>query len=100
MHPGLLTFPRHLFHPRSCSPFREVFCKGHKSSSKKAASPAIAGTGGQLGPDLSAVGSRLTREQLEWRILSGRRNMPAYGTTIQPTNLNALVDFLQSRKSP
>jgi ubiquinol-cytochrome c reductase cytochrome b subunit len=60
----------------------------------------MAGTGGQRGPDLRSVGRRLTREQLEWRILSGGRSMPAYGTTIQPTNLNALVDFLQSRKSP
>lgn len=60
----------------------------------------IAGTGGHRGPDLSEVGSRLTREQLEWRILAGGRTMPAYGTTIQLADLSALVGFLLSRKSP
>lgn len=60
----------------------------------------IAGTGGHRGPDLSTVGSRLTSDQLKWRILTGGRNMPAYGTTIQPADLDALVDFLLLRKSP
>jgi ubiquinol-cytochrome c reductase cytochrome b subunit len=54
----------------------------------------IAGTGGQRGPDLSTVGSRLTRDQLTTRIATGGRNMPAYGTTIPPEDLSALVDFL------
>lgn len=58
---------------------------------------AIAGYGGQRGPSLSNVGDRLTREQITISILNGRRNMPAYANTISPDDLNAMVDFLQSR---
>lgn len=61
---------------------------------------AIAGAGGIRGPNLSEVGSRLSRDQLTWRILYGGRNMPAYGTTIPPVDLDALVDFLLLQKSP
>jgi ubiquinol-cytochrome c reductase cytochrome b subunit len=59
----------------------------------------IGGEGGQRGPDLSAVGDRLTREQLTWRILYGGNNMPAYGQTLSPDELNALVAFLAERRS-
>ena len=59
----------------------------------------IGGAGGQRGPDLSAVGDRLTREQLTWRILYGGNNMPAYGQTLSPDELNALVAFLSERRS-
>jgi ubiquinol-cytochrome c reductase cytochrome b subunit len=58
---------------------------------------AVAGVGGQRGPDLSAVGGRLTPEQLTWRILNGGVNMPAYGDTIQPSETEALVSFLSQR---
>jgi ubiquinol-cytochrome c reductase cytochrome b subunit len=54
----------------------------------------IAGAGGQRGPDLTRVGARLTGDQLTWRILNGGRNMPAYGTTLTPQEVSALVDFL------
>ena len=54
----------------------------------------IAGAGGLRGPELTAIGARLSREQLTWRILYGGYNMPAYGTTLKPDELNALVDFL------
>jgi ubiquinol-cytochrome c reductase cytochrome b subunit len=59
---------------------------------------AIEGSGGQRGPDLSNVGARLGPDQLTWRILNGGHNMPAYGNTISPEELNALVAFLQTRK--
>jgi ubiquinol-cytochrome c reductase cytochrome b subunit len=54
----------------------------------------IAAVGGRRGPDLSKVGARLSPDQLTWRILNGGRNMPAYGTTLSPADLSALVDYL------
>jgi ubiquinol-cytochrome c reductase cytochrome b subunit len=54
--------------------------------------------GGKKGPNLSQVGSRLTEGQLTTRILNGGNGMPAYGGTIKPDELKALVEFLQTRK--
>jgi ubiquinol-cytochrome c reductase cytochrome b subunit len=54
--------------------------------------------GGQRGPDLSTVGSRLNKEQMVVRILNGGNNMPAFGTILKPEELDALVAFLQTRK--
>jgi cytochrome c5 len=35
---------------------------------------------------------------LTWHILNGGHNMPAYGNTLHPDELNALLDFLVTRK--
>jgi ubiquinol-cytochrome c reductase cytochrome b subunit len=59
---------------------------------------AIAGSGGQRGPDLTTVGDRLSRDELTWRILTGGTNMPAFGTNLQPNELNALVEFLVQQR--
>ena len=58
----------------------------------------IAGVGGERGPDLTQVGARLTTDELTWRILNGGRNMPAYGSTLPPDEISALVEFLSTRK--
>jgi ubiquinol-cytochrome c reductase cytochrome b subunit len=58
----------------------------------------IAGVGGQRGPDLTQVGARLSTDELTWRILSGGRNMPAYGSTLTPQDASNLVAFLSSLK--
>ena len=58
----------------------------------------IAGAGGERGPNLTTVGSRLSRDQLTWRILNGGHNMPAYGNTLHPDEVNALLDFLVAQK--
>jgi ubiquinol-cytochrome c reductase cytochrome b subunit len=58
----------------------------------------IDGTGGQRGPNLSAVGSRLSENELTWRILNGGHNMPSFATTLSPDQVSALVTFLHSRR--
>jgi ubiquinol-cytochrome c reductase cytochrome b subunit len=58
----------------------------------------LGGVGGQRGPDLSQVGSRLSTDALTWRILNGGRNMPAYGSSLSPADVSALLEFLASRQ--
>src|SRR6185295_11955396 len=63
---------------------------------------ALEGSGGERGPDLTAVGTRLTRDQLIDQISNGTPgggDMPAYGKQISPTEMTALVEFL-SRLRP
>lgn len=69
-----------LFHDKGCQ-----FCH------------AIAGQGGQRGPDLSDVGDRLSPNQLTIRILAGGELMPPFADTLTPQEVGALVTFLQSR---
>jgi len=72
-----------LFHDKAC-----ITC--HK----------ISGSGGIHGPDLTDVGERLTADQVTIRIVNGAENMPAYGGTLSKDELNALVEFLETRKTP
>jgi ubiquinol-cytochrome c reductase cytochrome b subunit len=60
---------------------------------------ALDGIGGRRGPDLTSVGSELTRNQLIDQVSNGTPgggNMPAYGKQIKPAEMTALVDFLVS----
>ncbi len=43
------------------------------------------------------MGNRLTQEQMTIRILNGGVNMPAFGNSLTPDEVNALVAFLRSR---
>jgi ubiquinol-cytochrome c reductase cytochrome b subunit len=64
---------------------------------------ALDGIGGRRGPDLSAVGMRLTRDQIIDQISNGTPgggNMPAYGKQIKPAQMNALTEFLVSLRPP
>jgi len=58
----------------------------------------IAGDGGRRGPDLTEVGSRLSKDQMILRISNGGVNMPAYAANLAPAEMDAIVAFLQSRK--
>lgn len=60
---------------------------------------ALDGVGGQRGPDLTNIGTQMTRNQLIDQISNGTPgggNMPAYGKQISPHEMEALVDFLVS----
>lgn len=54
--------------------------------------------GGRRGPNLTAIGGLLTRDQLILRIANGGINMPAFASTLTAREMDALVAFLQSRK--
>lgn len=59
---------------------------------------AIGGAGGQRGPNLTAVGARLSPGQLTTRILAGGNNMPAYGSILNADEVDGLVRYLQTRR--
>ena len=69
-----------LFHEKAC-----LYC--HE----------IGPLGGHRGPDLSLVGERLTPAEMIIRISNGGTNMPGFGATLKPGEMDDLVAFLQSR---
>ncbi|HTB15825.1 MAG TPA: cytochrome b N-terminal domain-containing protein [Bryobacteraceae bacterium] len=52
--------------------------------------------GGERGPALDLVATRLTQDQLIRQVLQGRGNMPAYGNSLNPAQTTALVAFLET----
>jgi ubiquinol-cytochrome c reductase cytochrome b subunit len=57
---------------------------------------SIGGLGGQRGPALDSVATRLTEDQLIRQVLQGGGNMPAYGSALSPAETTALVRFLET----
>lgn len=60
----------------------------------------IDGYGGRRGPDLTYVADRLTPNDILIRIVNGGGNMPGFGSTLRPQDLNDLLAFLESRRRP
>ncbi len=56
----------------------------------------VGGEGGQRGPALDAVATRLTYDQMVRQVLQGGGNMPAYGKNLSPSQTTALVAFLET----
>jgi ubiquinol-cytochrome c reductase cytochrome b subunit len=52
--------------------------------------------GGQRGPALDAVASRMTEDQIIRQVLQGGGNMPAYGNALNPAETKALIRFLMT----
>ena len=58
----------------------------------------VDGRGTDLAPDLSTVGRRLKKAQIERQIREGGKSMPAFGDALQPDQIQELVAFLHTRK--
>jgi ubiquinol-cytochrome c reductase cytochrome b subunit len=59
---------------------------------------ALGGSGGERGPALDTVATRLTEDQLIRQVIQGGGNMPAYGKNLSPPEVTALVRFLETLK--
>jgi ubiquinol-cytochrome c reductase cytochrome b subunit len=57
---------------------------------------SLGGEGGERGPALDGVSTRLTQDQLIRQVLQGGGNMPAYGKNLTPAEVTALVAFMQT----
>ncbi|HET7102625.1 MAG TPA: cytochrome b N-terminal domain-containing protein [Terracidiphilus sp.] len=57
---------------------------------------ALEGQGGERGPALDSVATRMTPDQLVRQVLQGGGNMPAYGKNLSPAEVTALVSFLET----
>lgn len=57
---------------------------------------ALGGEGGQRGPALDGVASRLTADQMVRQIIQGGGNMPAYGKKLTPAEVEAIVAFMRT----
>jgi ubiquinol-cytochrome c reductase cytochrome b subunit len=57
---------------------------------------SIGGHGGQRGPALDAVATRMTPDQMRFKVVTGGGNMPAYGKNLSPPEIEALVAFLET----
>jgi ubiquinol-cytochrome c reductase cytochrome b subunit len=57
---------------------------------------SLGGEGGERGPTLDAVATRLTKEELVRQVIQGGGNMPAYGKKLSPAETEALVEFMST----
>ena len=57
---------------------------------------SLGGEGGQRGPALDTVATRLTPDQMIRQVIQGSGNMPAYGKNLRPAEVTALVAFMQT----
>jgi ubiquinol-cytochrome c reductase cytochrome b subunit len=57
---------------------------------------SVGGHGGERGPTLDAVASRMTADQMRFKVVTGGGNMPAYGKNLSPPEIEALVSFLET----
>ncbi len=57
---------------------------------------SLDGMGGQRGPALDEIATRMTEDQIIRQVLQGGGNMPAYGNALNPSETKALVSFLMT----
>jgi ubiquinol-cytochrome c reductase cytochrome b subunit len=61
---------------------------------------SLGGKGGQRGPALDDVATRLSSDQLIRQVIQGGGNMPAYGRNLSPAEVAALVAFMRTLHAP
>jgi ubiquinol-cytochrome c reductase cytochrome b subunit len=61
---------------------------------------SLGGVGGQRGPALDDVASRMTEDQLIRQVVQGGGNMPAFGSNLSPPEVTALVKLLETLHAP
>jgi ubiquinol-cytochrome c reductase cytochrome b subunit len=59
---------------------------------------SLGGEGGERGPSLDQVATRLTRDEMVRQVIQGGGNMPAYGNKLNPAEVDALVAFMTTLK--
>jgi len=57
---------------------------------------SLGGHGGERGPALDRVATRLTRDEMTRQVIQGGGNMPAYGKKLTPAEVEALIDFMET----
>jgi ubiquinol-cytochrome c reductase cytochrome b subunit len=57
---------------------------------------SLGGEGGERGPALDAIATRLTRDEMVRQVVQGGGNMPAYGNKLTPAEVDALVSFMRT----
>ncbi len=57
---------------------------------------SLGGEGGERGPALDSVATRLTKDEMIRQVIQGGGNMPAYGKKLSPAEVDALVSFMQT----
>ncbi|MDQ2776434.1 MAG: cytochrome b N-terminal domain-containing protein [Acidobacteriota bacterium] len=60
---------------------------------------SLGGVGGERGPALDEVATRLTADEMVRQVIQGGGNMPAYGKKLSPAEVEALVSFMQTLSS-
>ena len=57
---------------------------------------SLGGVGGERGPALDQVATRLTADEMVRQVIQGGGNMPAYGKKLSPAEVEALVAFMRT----
>ncbi|MGA7885641.1 MAG: cytochrome b N-terminal domain-containing protein [Acidobacteriaceae bacterium] len=60
----------------------------------------VGGIGGQRGPALDDVATRMTPDEMRYKVVTGGGNMPAFGKNLSPPEIEALVAFLETLHPP
>ena len=58
----------------------------------------VDGVGTDKGPDLTTIGKRWKRTQIEQQVIHGGNGMPAFGEVLLPDETKSLLDYLSAKK--